>query len=166
MFLRFLTIALFIALMMTSVCLPICWKALLTLLTFPTSTFICCASRARAGTQQARIGGTGSQTRHLMLARARSFTPPPTFQNIAEKKDMRSSFFGAVSSGSGHRSVGYHRPCGRRRSETKSSGRGPWDVGLCVVRVSASGEYCAECLGIFVVCLPGHHGGHMRGFSG
>ena len=57
---------------------------------------------------------------------------------------MRSSFFGAVSSGSGHRSVGYHRPCGRRRSETKSSGRGPWDVGLCVVRVSrrdaASGE--------------------------
>ena len=49
---------------------------------------------------------------------------------------MRSSFFGAVSSGSGHRSVGYHRPCGRRRSETKSSGRGPWDVGLCVVRVS------------------------------
>ena len=55
-----------------------------------------------------------------------------------------------------------------RRSETKSSGRGPWDVGLCVVCFSpyrASGEYRAECLGLFVVCLPSHHGGHMRGFG-
>ena len=30
-------------------------------------------------------------------------------------------FFGAVSSRSGHRSVGYHRPCGRRRSETNAA---------------------------------------------
>ena len=52
------------------------------------------------------------------------------------EKRLAIAFFGAVSSRSGHRSVGYHRPCGRRRSETKSSGRGPWDVGLCVVRVS------------------------------
>ena len=29
----------------------------------------------------------------------------------------------------------------------------------------ASGEYRAECLGLFVVCLPSHHGGHMRGFG-
>ena len=60
---------------------------------------------------------------------------------LAEKrpktmKRLAIAFFGAVSSRSGHRSVGYHRPCDRRRSETKSSGRGPWDVGLCVVRVS------------------------------
>ena len=121
-------------------------------------------SPARAG--RSRRASAAPASPAPASARARCFPPPPTFQNIAEKKDMRSSFFGAVSSGSGHRSVGYHRPCGRRRSETKSSGRGPWDVGLCVVRVSASGEYCAECLGIFVVCLPGHHGGHMRGFSG
>ena len=53
-------------------------------------------------------------------------------------------FFGAVSSRSGHRSVGHRKTCGRGRFKTLNRGSGPWDVSLCVVRVygenAASGE--------------------------
>ena len=91
----------------------------------------------RAGGDAAGAHRRHRQPNETLMMLARSFTPPYFSKNhIAEKKDMRSSFFGAVSSGSGHRSVGYHRPHSRRRSETKNSGSGPWDVGLCVVRVS------------------------------
>ena len=77
------------------------------------------------------------QPNETLMMLARSFTPPYFFQKPHRREKRHAIvFFGAVSSRSGHRSVGYHRPCGRRRSETKSSGRGPWYVGLCVVRVS------------------------------
>ena len=61
----------------------------------------------------------------------------PSRRETAKNHEKRHAivFFGAVSSRSGHRSVGYRSPYDRRRSETKSSGSGPWDVGLCVVRI-------------------------------
>ena len=45
-------------------------------------------------------------------------------------------FFGAVSSRSGHRSVGDRSTWGRGRFKTLDRGSGPWDPSLCVVRVS------------------------------
>ena len=44
-------------------------------------------------------------------------------------------FFGAVSSRSGHRSVGHRKTCGRGRFKTLNRGTDTWDVSLCVVRV-------------------------------
>ena len=47
----------------------------------------------------------------------------PSRRETAKNHEKRHAivFFGAVSSRSGHRSVGYHRPCGRRRSETNAA---------------------------------------------
>ena len=49
----------------------------------------------------------------------------------ANHKMFDAIFFDAVSSRSGHRSVGYRRSRGRRRSETLHRSSGPSDVGLC-----------------------------------
>ena len=78
------------------------------------------------------------RAKHLVYVVVAGSKRIPSRRETAKNHEKRHAivFFGAVSSRSGHRSVGYHRPCERRRSETKSSGRGPWDVGLCVVRVS------------------------------
>ena len=78
------------------------------------------------------------RAKHLVYVVVAGSKRIPSRRETAKNHEKRLAiaFFGAVSSRSGHRSVGYHRPCDRRRSETKSSGRGPWDVGLCVVRVS------------------------------
>ena len=75
-------------------------------------------------------------------------------------------FFGAVSSRSGHRSVGHRKTCGRGRFKTLNRGTDTWDVSLCVVRVysenAASGENRArgsrDLAGAFsatMVCIRG-----------
>ena len=75
-------------------------------------------------------------------------------------------FIGAVSSRSGHRSVGHRKTCGRGRFKTLNRGTDTWDVSLCVVRVysenAASGENRArgsrDLAGAFsatMVCIRG-----------
>ena len=51
------------------------------------------------------------------------------------EKRLAIAFFGAVSSRSGHRSVGHRKTCGRGRFKTLNRGTDTWDVSLCVVRV-------------------------------
>ena len=84
------------------------------------------------------------------------------------KKDMRSSFLAqfradratAVSDIIVRVAADDLRQTQRQRPMGCRSMRGPR---FSLYR--ASGEYRAECLGLFVVCLPSHHGGHMRGFG-
>ena len=78
------------------------------------------------------------RAKHLVYVVVAGSKRIPSRRETAKNHEKRHAivFFGAVSSRSGHRSVGYHRPYGRRRYKTLTSGSGPWDVGQCVVRVS------------------------------
>ena len=61
----------------------------------------------------------------------------PSRRETAKNHEKRHAivFFGAVSSRSGHRSVGHRKTCGRGRFKTLNRGTDTWDVSLCVVRV-------------------------------
>jgi len=75
-------------------------------------------------------------------------------------------FFGAVSSRSGHRSVGHHSPRGRRRSETSSAAAARkmsvyvWSAFLAGTRFRAK---IAPWVARFGRDPPSHHGVRARG---
>ena len=113
------------------------------------------------------VVGAGSRATHCKNAAANGL---PLAEKTAKShsKCHAIGFFGAVSSRSSHRSVGHRLPCGRRRSETKSGGSGPCDVGLWCPRFSpgrASSEYRAAAARLCLYAFRGTAAG-IRGGSG
>ena len=109
------------------------------------------------------------QPNETLMMLARSFTPPTFPKTTSQRKktcdrlflaQFRADRATAVSDIIVRVAADDLRQTQRQRPMGCRSMRGP--------RFSpyrASGEYRAECLGLFVVCLPSHHGGHMRGFG-